>query len=822
VRIDHTISDKDSLLGTFSHFNSIVHPTPPFPGVIEGGSSVGFWTTNPTYMIVLTETHVFNPNLINEFRASDEHNWNTRTDPGAIDTTYGTPEKYGIQGIPQSTNNGGLPTFTVDSGISSFGSRTNTTWQKVGAWQFSDNLTKIVGRHELKFGGEVNLTYGDIVQLSASRGSFTYNGQYSNTPNSGDTDTGLADMLLLPSSNLANSTYAAAGGLSTATNTIGGVSAYSGDNWAKSTYHAPYIALYAVDTWKLTPTLTANLGLRSEYFAPYSANGGLEANFWMGGSDGNQPGGSTYYVGHDGCNTPKSPFFTGLLAYDGIPIVCETHNNANKADIANWAPRLGLAYRIRRNLVARIGAGLAYGAFGSVGYGGTLGQNYPFLFNVKSGSASNAYTPQLIGSNTSATMENTWGTIDLNNSLAAYLPLGSFVMTGKQYHYKVPNVTTLDFALQWQFTNNDSIEGRYVGNLGKHLDTLGPYHNSVRELLTTNTSAVTACTASQLATNPYCENTPAMANGDGNVVPFPNLSLNSLMQPTNQISSYQSAEVEYQHHVAWGLTMDSNYTFTRCWSDGQGGENNSGGPGNGRAPMVIGFGGYRSDYDRCTNLAAHMFRLSGGYNLPIGKGARWASHANAWEDAIIGGWKLNPVWIAASGTLNNITCQGTNGYGTNPTFTGPWFQTGSTNFNCYAPTVAGQHLYGPGPKDKPRTKINGYWNSSAFTAPEVAVQANGQTDFTPLGSRGNQIYGPGWYNVNAAIHKSFQTSESTRLEIQGQASNVMNHMQPNNPSLTNYTTPSSESLTGGWGTVTSTRYGTGAGRIWQLVGKFYF
>jgi hypothetical protein len=217
-----------------------------------------------------------------------------------------------------------------------------------------------------------------------------------------------------------------------------------------------------------------------------------------------------------------------------------------------------------------------------------------------------------------------------------------------------------------------------------------------------------------------------------------------------------------------------------------------------------------------------MFRLSGTFNLPVGKGARWASHANALEDGFIGGWKLSPIWIAASGTLNNISCQGTNGYGANPTFTGPWFQANSTNFNCYAPTVPGQHLYGPGPNDKPRTKINGYWNSSAFTAPEEAVQTNGQLDFSPLGARGNQVYGPGWYNINVAIHKSFKTTESTRLEIQGQAMNVMNHMEPSNPSASNYTTPASESLTGGWGTVTSTRYGNGAGRIWQFVGKYYF
>ena len=102
------------------------------------------------------------------------------------------------------------------------------------------------------------------------------------------------------------------------------------------------------------------------------------------------------------------------------------------------------------------------------------------------------------------------------------------------------------------------------------------------------------------------------------------------------------------------------------------------------------------------------------------------------------------------------------------------------------------------------------------------MQANGQLDFTPLGGRGNQLYGPGWYNVNIALHKQFNTFESTRLEIQGQAMNLFNHMEPSNPSTSNYTTPTSESLTGGWGTVTSTRMNNGEGRIWQFVGKFYF
>lgn len=811
VRIDHTFSDKDSAFVTFNHFNQTQQQQPPFQGVLEGGGSTPLWITYPTYMVVLTETHTFNSNLINEFRASDEHNWQTRTDPNGIDSQPGIPAQYGIQGIPETFGNGGLPQISIGSAISSFGSRTNITRQKVGAWQFSDNLTKIVGRHELKFGAEYNFTYGDVANEPTSRGTFSYSGVYSNVPNSGDGNPGMADFLLLPSSNVASSTYAAAGGLSTSTNQIGGVAGFSGSNDAWMTYHAPYIAIYAADSWKITPTLTASLGMRYEYFGPYASDGGREANFWMGGA-GNDANGSAFYIAHDGCATAMSPFFKGLLAYDNIPIICEPGNTANEMPKANWAPRIGFAYRIRPNLVARLGGGVANGAFDSIGGGGTLGTNYPFSFGIQNGSGNNAYTPQFIGANnnTTATMENTFSYYDLTNPVSSNTPLGGLALYGKQYHFHMPYVTTLDFALQWQFTNHDSFQATYVASLGKSLENADPYHNAPSEALPPNTQTVSLCAT---PSNPYC------ATG---YLPFPNLApLSGPMEIGEEISNYQSGEAEYQHQFAGGVNMDANYTFASCLTDAQGGEQNIS-PANGRAPWLVGFGGYRADYDRCSNTAANVFKLSGEYGLPFGKGARWASSANSVEDAIIGGWKLAPIWIASSGILSNISCQGTNGQGGNPAFTGPWFDTTSTAWACDAPKVSGQHLYGPGSKDLPHTRITGYWNSSAFTAPQLPVQTIGQQDFTPWGVRGNQIYGPGFYTFDLAIHKQFKTTETTKLEIQAQAINAFNHVALSNPGASNYTSTSGESLTGGWGTITGDRVNNGEGRILEFVGKLYF
>lgn len=813
MRLDHTFSDKDTAFVTFDHYNSINQQEPQFDGVIEGGDSISFWSTQPSYMVVLTENHIFNPSLINSFRISKAQQYNTRLDPGSINTTYGVPTKYGIAGIPQTTSNGGLPRISFSSPLgganNSFGSRVNDTWQKVGSWQTSDQVTKVMGRHEWKFGGEYTFTFGDIAQVAYSRGNFTYNGVYSNVPGSGDGNTSMADFLLVPIA--ANSIYAAAGGLSTPTNLIGGVNGYNGNNWAKSTYHAPYIAGYAVDNWKITPDLTANLGLRWEYFGPYASNGGQEANFWMGG-DGNQPGGSAYYVGHEGCASTMSSFFKGLLAYNNIPIICEPGNSVNKTPKGNWSPRLGLAYRVRPNVVVRSGMGFAYGAFNSVGYGGTLGTNYPFRFNIQNGAANNAYTPQLIGANqtTTATMENTFANIDMTNAAAAFLPLGSTALYGKPYHFKIPYVITLNMAVQYQFTNHDAIEVRYVGNLGRQLESANPYHNAARELLTPSTTIV------KLNTTP---GDPYSATSPDNTVPFPNLAVNAgPMENTGMISAYHSGQLEYMHQFALGFSMDANYTYASCLSDGQGGQQNASGPGNGRAPWVKGFGGYRADYDRCQNTSAHVFKTSGEYSLPFGKGAHWVGNANALVDGLIGGWKLDPIWISASGVLNNVGCQGTvGGDKNNAGFTGPWYASGAA-WGCNAPLVKGVDPYKPGPADLPRTRTTGYFNSSAFTAPAAPVTANGQMDFSPLGVRGNQIYGPGWYNFDLSTHKYFTIHENTKLEVVAEAFDVFNHAEMSNPGTGGYTKPN-ESLTTGFGTITSTRHGP---RTWEFAAKLYF
>jgi hypothetical protein len=781
ARIDEKISDKDSIWGTYDHVNPVANAATAYPGPAEGALSVDYATTQPIYMIVTSWTHIFSPNLINEFRFGLNNNYTTRLDPYADDTADNLPQKYGIQGIPESTGNGGLPVIHSNV-ISDFGAhRFAPTIQTTRALEYEDNLTKIVGKHELKFGGQYDRIMSNIIQPAYPRGWFQWNGAYTDVPNNSSGETGMADMLVTPMA-AAYPAYAPAD-LNGVAYQEGGLMAFEGSNYAQSNYHAPYIGIYGQDNWKLTPSLTLNVGVRWDYFGQYAADNGQEANLVMGGngilSDANGLG-AYYLIGHDACKTNLGANFTGLMAYENIPVVCSPNNAVTRAQRDNFAPRLGIAYRITPTIVARAGAGIAFGALDSVGYGGTLGTNYPFQFNYNSPSTETSQVPlQLPGTTTTATMENSFGAISLSNPTLVN-PLG-IALTGKNYYYQTPQVTTLNFQIQWQFTKRDSIQSGYVGTLGKHLDSSGGQHNSPTEMLIPGTAIQTL---SPTVANPYA------ATG---FLPYNSLGATSELQLTNLISSYQSWQTVYQRQFANGSSIGANYTYSRCLSD-----DGKTGLGQGiRAWWLPGMGP-RADYDICTDDATHLFNANGELAVPVGKQARFLANANTVEDEFIGGWRFNFIFKQQSGQPFNVGCQ-------NPT-QGNQFAGG---FGCNAPMVSGVKVYN-------KTRLQ-WVNPAAFSIlPYNPVTTNGVNNLADLGVRGDQVRGPGFYDIDASLHKQFTTGENTKFEFRLETLNLFNHVEFSNPSNTNFTQTGS----GQFGVITGDRLGVG--RVVQLAGKFYF
>lgn len=711
VRIDHSLSTKDTVFGVFSRATDDVSSAQPFPGIAGGALQIQFATTQPVYVLALSETHLFSPRLINEVRVGLDHNYNTRVIPTL--NTLGLPEQFGIQGIPQITNNGGLPTINI-SGFSAFGSRRfSPTLQTTGAQDYTDNLTMIRGSHELKFGFQYNRVVGDITQPAYSRGNFTYNGQYTDIPNQTTALTGIADFLIVPTASSVASTTGV-----TTYNNLGGPSGYNGSNYAGTNYNSNYVGAYAQDNWKLTPRLTLNLGLRWDYFGPYSESDGRQANLIM--TDGNGPSG-TYYIPKAGCGVPRSSAFNALLQGDNIQVDCVSSPYVNNAQWTNFAPRVGLAYRILPKLVFRAGYGISYGSFDSVGYGSTLGTNYPFQYTINNPSTT-SLVPVTLANGQTASIENTFGAINLQDP--TQVSGTGLSLSGKQYNYQTPYIQSMNATVQYQFTANDSFQAGYVATAGRHLDALG-VHNSPSIILPPGVNVT-------------------------NYLPFPNLAANSQFLSTGSSSNYRSMQLVYQHQFQDGLNVIANYTFARCMADDAGKSGLSSGF---TAEWLPGIG-ISHDYSPCTSVATHLVHIAGGYALPFGRKQKWLHNANALVDAFAGGWNINFFYTYQSGQPFSVGC---------PTAT-------TSDFGCNANFVLGQSPYA-GPHNQ-----NQWLNPNAFIQPNAATSI-GQTDYSVLGNIPNQLWGPTVSNLDSSFFKRFTIKEQRALEFRAEMFNTFNTPQ---------------------------------------------
>jgi hypothetical protein len=742
ARFDQTLGPKDTVFVALDYSHIIFDIPALIPGAI--GQTYGQSQSYPAYAIAGGYNHVFAPSLINEFHAGYDHFIeNVRSVYGNM---MGIPATYGIQGIPQVANNGGLPPISI-TGLHNMGVGNYTpTLETIYALEIMDNLTKTHASHTFKMGFQLDSLEGDIIQPPSSRGNFTYSGQYSDVVNKARGLNGIADMLLTP----------IAASVPNGVNYSGGLSAFNGSNYAATDDHRYYWGAYFQDDWKVTPSLTLNLGIRWDYFTPYSEVNGRQANTVLAGGNGST---GTYYVPNKGCQVARASAFNTLLASSGIQLQCVSNNAVGNAQDTNFAPRVGFAYRILPNIVARGGYGIAYGALANIGYGGTLGQNYPFIYNIASPSTNTSVIPITLSNGQTATVENTFGTINLTDP-TQISGLG-VSLYGRQYNYQTPYVETFNFMIQDQFTPHDSIQAGYVGAVGRHLDNYYNSLNSPSEILPLGTAVAS-------------------------YLPLPKFAANTTYETTNAASSYNALQATYEHQTSLGLSLLANYTFSKCMSDQRTQAKTS---PNYRAPWLPNFG-INADYAVCDIDTANVVHLSGTYDLPVGHGRMFASGMNRAEDAILGGWSVNFIYSYQSGQPFNIACA----------------TSTTADFGCNANLIQGQGLYA-GPHNRTQ-----WLNPAAFATPAAATSI-GQADYSPLGSIGQQARGPGFNNVDSSLFKNFTVSDAVRVQFRAEAFNTFNSAQFAQPSSTNYTNTTT------FGSITSLRNGP---RVMQLALKLFY
>ncbi|MDQ3666004.1 MAG: TonB-dependent receptor [Acidobacteriota bacterium] len=257
-------------------------------------------------------THLFSANAVNELRLGFSNNKSFLQSPSDRPLF----NEFGIKGVPQFDSLTGLPLFEVTN-YSGLGDRTfRPNAKEAQVFQVNDNLSYLRGRHAMNFGSEYwrLSTFAD--SANAARGLFSFNGQFtSGTPGQG-TGNAVADLLL------------------------GLTSSASITTPQLGTFLVDYYGGYFNDSWKISPKLTVNLGLRYELQTRQREEKNRQAFFDY---------------------TPGSPTYGTLIqARDGG----HREQTFSKLDKNNFAPRVGFAWQLNQKTVLRGGFGIFYGGVG--------------------------------------------------------------------------------------------------------------------------------------------------------------------------------------------------------------------------------------------------------------------------------------------------------------------------------------------------------------------------------------------------------------------------------------------------------------------------
>jgi hypothetical protein len=317
---------------------------------------------------------------------------------------------------------------------------------------------------------------------------------------------------------------------------------------------------YVQDDWRASQNLTLNLGLRWDYFSPFSARNGYMAG-WS--TDLNQ------------------------LLIPGQPGV---NNHANTpSDYKDWAPRIGFADTVAQGLVLRGGFGMSY-------YPG-LTSNAPYLENVPFFFASNGNCG--VGQSAACPALKTGSPVVptvVDYSLAQNANITGTV-SGLSTTLKAAYVEQWNLILQKDYHGNVVSVG-YVGNAGHR--GLAQQNQNVGVAPSFN-SAVTV--PRPLTTAGVFKN----ASG-GNNSPTVNVQKNVVS------TNYNSMQITFDRRTQRGLTVNAQYTFAKAMSNSGGTQSISGG---GTGQWIADLA--RFDWGRTGLDTRHHIAVLLNYELPFAK-----------------------------------------------------------------------------------------------------------------------------------------------------------------------------------------------------------
>jgi hypothetical protein len=741
------------------------------------GLTNGFGTgrsDSRVYSATINHTHVFSPNFLNELLLAVNRNPNgqgTLADFTNWSQQLGLPNPFGVTGWP-TISAGNFPGNNWDAD--------NHKDQNLTTYLIEDNLTKVVGHHTLIFGGSVRREYNNVRELQQAQGSHDFGeawtAQYDPV---GDqavsfTGVGLASMAL-------------------------GLPTFLSDQFNRGFFYFQQteFGLYFQDSWKVTPRLTLELGLRWEKWTPYTEKYDRLVNVDI-----------RNFANNFQVVTPDN---TTMESLPGIPpSVLQswakrglTWQTASQAGLPthlippynkDFGPRLGFAYRLTNKTVLRAGYGEYFWTLPLSQILQTSRTNPPLnlrytnplgtldgtsTFAVRTAPQPNFYVGK--------------AGVDING-IIVISPNAQSMIPFDFTHWNDSRAREWHFTIEREIMRNTALRLSYIGDRGSNLEQRVALNNREAQF-----NYITR-TAQSLPGNLDLTRVNRNWNFGNGVV------------EKIGYSNTHSLQAQVERRYASGLAFQWFYTFTRSLTTTDAGASTSGNggindtSGQAQVPESIQLLGepnlsldqlLRLDYYNSTNVPRHHIRFNGIYDLPFGRGKHFGKNASRALDALIGGWQLATIGDWRSGN---------------------WLSVSASEYLFGDPTLSAdqrltlylngrpQRLYFRGDFDPTRATNVDLQKLESLVAVNRAARvvhplgaafdnrlpqllANGTTRLTSITDTVNFnarafIVGPRAWNTDASLFKNFSLSERLKLRLTADFFNVFNHPNDVNPNST--------------------------------------
>lgn len=608
-------------------------------------------------------------------------------------------------GLPKELDTAGglsmFPRFTA-SNYTTLGNQDNR-YNSFMTYTLAGSLTKLKGAHTLKAGYDGRLIRVNNRESRATSGDFGFSASMTQGPNP-----------TTAASNRGNSIAS----LLLGTGSSGSLIQSFKDAAAQSIY----TALYFQDDWRVTKSLTLNLGIRYDLDNPRTERYNRMNYF------------DPFAVSPLASQVPGYPNLKGGLVFVGID---GRPRSQYITDTNNVAPRIGFAYQVDPNTSIRGGFGNIY-AISLQQAHGTVG---PFGFRTQTNwiTSIDGITPNDL----------------LSNPFPGGFqpPPGSSqgLLTQAGANIQAPVQETLTpYSMQWNFNVQRNLpsemllEVAYVGTRGLQLsrnDESGLSLNQVDPQYMALGSQL-----NQTVVNPFygIVNNGVLANPRVSraqlLRPYPQFTDIIPLYSTGASSNYHALQVSFSKRFSRGFQFEGSYTWAKAIQEALSHQNSY----YMRASRSL------ADYD-----IAHRFVVSYIYELPFGKGRRFGSSWHPAVNTVLGGWQINGFTNYQTGTPLSIT-------GNN--VAGIFNPRGLANNNGKSAKLSGDI----------HDRLLRYFDTSVFSQPASFTFGNTQPTSPDLRS-------PGIRNWDLSIFKDFDLTERLRLQFRAEAFNAFNTVRFGSP-----------------------------------------